>query len=123
MIIEMGFDLRFRLLNEAKAASITGEGGNGAEHEAAGVPQRRQSTGCAAEFGDPLFAPREVIVFLFCCCEQMITRLRRAREYGLTVVEGLRCNFTGMVDTHQPYARRARLRIELGIFAARRRNR
>ncbi len=115
VIIEMGFDLSFRFLDEAKAASVSGERGCGADREASHVPQWCQPARLSAELAETLRAPGEVIVFLFGGIEQMPLCLCGARKDGLTVVQRLRRDFACMIDAHEPDALRTGICIEMCV--------
>lgn len=112
VVVEVSFDLAFRFGDEAEAHIVSDRAGDQADHGAARVPERVEDAAAAAEFLEPVSTPRQVVALLPGGLPQVPSGLRRTREYGLSVVECLCGDFSGVVDAKQRDARLAVPRVE-----------
>src|SRR5215469_13660198 len=114
MLIEVPFDLSFRLRDEPETGAVTEQCGTSADEEGARVPERIEQARPRRELGEPLLAPREMVRLRACRRQQHFARRIGAGDERLTVIERLRGELSGMVDAHECCAR-ATLRFGQGL--------
>ena len=101
MLIEVAFDLALGFDHEAEAHAVAQQCGGGADRERAGVPERIQQARTGVELLQTCLAPGEMVGFLVRCFQEQCASRGGASYQGLAVVEGLRCDFAGVVYTHE----------------------
>jgi len=101
MLIEVTFDLSLRLGDEPEAGTVAEQSGAGADEEGARVPQRIEEARPCGELPESHLAPRQVVRFGAGGRQEHRARGFRAGDERLAVVERLRSELPGVVDTHE----------------------
>ncbi len=102
MLAEVAADLLFGGGNKAEADFIADFASDGTNAEGEGIKRRIQATGVAAEIFNAFFAPDQVVDFFFGRVLHCFAYFRQFRCQGLTLIQRLCTDFTGMVNSHQP---------------------
>ena len=100
MPFEMRHYLAFGFSDESEVPSISGEPGEAADGERAGVPQWVEQTFVRAQFFDALFAPGKMIVFFRRRTPHAFTNARVAGGQCLAAIQRLGANLADMVNSH-----------------------
>src|SRR5690606_22977364 len=104
--VEMPFEvfgyLALRFLNEPQGPPVTKRAAGYSYGIRACIPERPESTGRSAEFVETLFAPAQVIALFRSRFVHVIGDGATSRYGRMTLVQPLRCDFTRMVDAHEP---------------------
>ena len=95
------FDLPLGLRKKAEIPPVSERTGDAADGECAGVPERVQQAGTAAELPDPLLAPGEVVLFLPRRALEGLAGMPIPRCQRLALIERLRTHFPDVVHAHQ----------------------
>ena len=101
MLIQVPFDLSLRLGNEPQTGTVTEESGTRSDEEGARVPERIEQARPCSELPEPHFAPREMVRLRARRRQEHRARGLRAGDERLAVVERLRGELPGVVDTHE----------------------
>jgi hypothetical protein len=101
MLIEVTFDLSLRLGDEPQAGTVAEQSGAGADEEGARVPQGIEQARPCGELPEPHLAPRQMVRLGAGGRQEHRARGFSAGDERLAVVERLRGEFPGVVDTHE----------------------
>ena len=94
----MRLDLAFGFGDKAEAHIVADRAGDQSDQGAARVPERVEDAAAAAEFLETVSTPRQVVALFLGGLPQVLSGLRRTREYRLSVVECLCGDLSGVVD-------------------------
>lgn len=103
MVMQVRFDLFFRLSHEPEADTIAKRACYGANRKGSRIPHGIQHAGAAAKLCQPALAPGEMIRLLGGGFLHRRGDFRVARGQGLALIEGLCGYFAGVIDPHQPH--------------------
>src|SRR3569833_1481555 len=101
VLIVVAHDLSFGLHHEAEAPLVAGETRGRADRKRARVPERIEQTRVAAELGEALFAPREMIVFLERRAFHLFPHIGQFRREALALIQRLRRDLARVIDSHE----------------------
>ena len=101
MFVEMAFDLSLGFDDEAEAHAIAQQSSRGTYRKRPGIPEWVQQARTGVELFQPGLAPGEMVGFFVSCFQQQRTSGGGAGHQGLAVVEGLRCDFAGVIHAHE----------------------
>jgi hypothetical protein len=94
-------DLFFGFRNKTEAPAITEYATYGADRKCARVPERAEPAGAGIKFGKALFAPGEMVEFLFSCVLHLGFNFGVARYSSMPLIQALCRNFSGVVNPHE----------------------
>ena len=101
MLIEVTFDLPLRLGDEPQAGTVAEQSGTGADEEGARVPEGIEQARPCGELPEPHLAPRQMVRLRARGRQEHRARGFRSGDERLAVVQRLRGELPGMVDTHE----------------------
>jgi hypothetical protein len=117
VFVQMLAHLIFGRCNEPQADLVADQPGDRTNPERHAIKQRIEHAGMAAQLMNALLAPDQVVDFFFGGMLHGGTHFRQLGGQGLTLVQRLGADFTGVVDAHQagnvPSVFIAHLRIRL----------
>src|SRR5215469_1850982 len=116
MLIEMPFDLPLCLGDESQAGAVAERRRSRADEKGADIPERIEEARSCSQLPEPHLAPRQMVRLRTRTRQEHRSRTLRAGDERLSVVEGLRGELSGMVDTHEGSARAA---VALGKWSGR----
>lgn len=117
MVVQMRFDLFFRLGDKPEADPIAKRARHGADRIGSCIPQGIQHAGMAAKLGQAALAPGKMIGLLGGGLLHRRGDFRVSRRQGLALIQGLCGYLTGVVDPHQPCGPCRLLRAQPGHIA------
>lgn len=91
----------FRRVNKAKADFVSGQRSGRSQSKRSSVKERVEFAGLGIELLQAGLAPGEVIGFFLSSTQQFVPSRIRACGECLTLVEGLRADFSRVVHAHQ----------------------
>ena len=101
VFVEVCANLALGFGNETQAPFVAQQAARRADCVGAGVPDRTQATRFLAELLNALFAPGQVIEFLRGSVLHLLLNSLVASDRRVTLIQGLRSNFAGMVHAHE----------------------
>jgi dipeptidyl aminopeptidase/acylaminoacyl peptidase len=111
-------DLLLGLLDEAQAPAVSGDAGNRADRERAGVPQRIEPARVRVQLAQAVLAPGQVRALLGGGLQHVLADRRVARDQRVALVQRLRGDLAGVVHAHQARRMAACLDVERRILEA-----
>ena len=115
MKVEMRADLTLSFGDEAQAPLVTENATGRPNGKRAGVPDRAESADILTELIDPLLTPGQMIELFICRVLHLFLYTLVARDRRVSLVQGLRGDFAGVIDTHESGCMRFLGRRQPGI--------
>jgi hypothetical protein len=94
-------DLALGFFNEAERPLVTEQSASCADSKGTGVPDRAESAGTTAKFGQAVMAPAKVIPFFVCSILHLFFDTGIACDRRMSLVQALRSDLTSVIDSHQ----------------------